>query len=183
MVQTMVELSHWKNVVVPQRHETGCIPTGLEWVVRYLGITGVALGTFQEDFDLGQANNFSSVAEKVGLRYPHINIRIQSFQQGLEKVRTVVGLVERDTPCLISLALAETQRIPEGILVSPKGWHIMPVVYADDQKMKMIHSANENGNQVWELPIMEVIWRHINLEGGKDIVWLEEQRTQVQRTR
>ena len=48
----MVELSHWQDVVVPQRYKTGCIPTGYEWMIRYLGIKGIDLGTFQEDFDL-----------------------------------------------------------------------------------------------------------------------------------
>jgi hypothetical protein len=173
----MVELSYWNNVIVPQRHRTGCIQTGYEWIIRYLGIQGVQLDTFQEDFDLERShegsNNFVSVANRVRSKYPHLDIHIQSFSQGIEKIRAMKRLLERDIPCLMSLALAEVERTQEGPRIIHRGWHIMPVIYIDDEKMKVIHSADQNGNQIWQLPVAEVVWRHDNLIGGKDIAWFE----------
>ena len=52
----MPTLANWNSFTVTQRHETGCIPTGYEWLIRYLNIQGVNLSIFQESFDLGQAN-------------------------------------------------------------------------------------------------------------------------------
>ena len=158
----MPELSNWDDIIVPQRHRTGCIPTGYEWLIRYLGIQGVNLETFQEDFDLGNGNNFVSIADRVKSRHPHINIEIQNFDQGLEKIRAIRTLIENGTPCLISLALGRTS-----------GWHIMPIVYVSGQRIRMIHHASERGNLTWGFPIQEVIWRHNNMQGGKDIAWIE----------
>lgn len=61
----MAQLLNWSKTVVPQRHESGCIPTGYEWLIRYLKIQGVNLKTFQEDFDLGQDNSLDSVSAKI----------------------------------------------------------------------------------------------------------------------
>jgi len=94
----MSELSHWRDVIVPQRYETGCVPTGYEWLIRYLGIERVELDTFQEDFDLQRVhqgmNSFASIADRIRSRYPFIDIHIVSFDQGLEKVRTMKNLIE-----------------------------------------------------------------------------------------
>lgn len=158
----MSELPNWDNIVVPQRHPTGCIPTGYEWLVRYLGIQGVNLATFQEDFDLGNENSFASVAERINSRYPYINIEIRDFSQGLEKIRAIRTHIENATPFLISLALWGTS-----------GWHIMPIVHIGGQRIGMIHHANERGNVTWGFPIQEVIWRHDNMQGGKDIAWIQ----------
>lgn len=169
----MAELSHWEDVVVPQRHDTGCVPTGYEWIIRYLGIESVNLETFQEDFDLGKSNNFVSVADEVKSRYSHVNIETCNFDQGIEKIRAIRRLIERDIPCLISLALADIQGTGVHTKIIHMGWHIMPIVCIDDQKIKMIHHADEKGNHTWEFPIQEAIWRHNNLKGGKDIAWIE----------
>lgn len=174
----MVELSHWQDVIVPQRNDTGCIPTGYEWIIRYLNIEGVNLETFQEDFDLDlerrsppYENSFESVRNRIMRRYPQINVRIESFQHGVNKVRAMIRLVERDTPCLLSLALHGLRTLDNRLI--ERAWHIMPVVLIDDQRMNVIHHANERGNQVLELRTTQVIWRHNNIEGGKDISWIE----------
>ena len=117
----MVELVYWDNIVVPQRHSTGCVPTGYEWLIRYLGIRGVNLETFQEEFDLGQNSSFGSVAAKIRSKYPVINIQIEYFTKGIDKVQDIKSLIEEHTPCLISLALG-----------GKNGWHIMSVVRIDD---------------------------------------------------
>lgn len=171
----MSELSHWKDVIVPQRYETGCIPTGYEWIIRYLGIEEVKLDTFQQEFDPQLhhegMNSFALVADRIRSRYPFINIHMESFNQGLEKVRAMERLIARDVPCLISLALAGF-KTHEGCLID-RGWHIMPVVRIDDRKITMIHKGTKSGNDPLQLLITTVISRHNNLEGGKDISWID----------
>jgi len=163
----VVELSHWRDVVVPQRNYTGCIPTGFEWLIRYLRVESIDLETFQDDFDLqlsGQdMNNFESVSSAVRRKYPQINIRIRDFPTGREKVDFVSRLVEKDIPCLLSIAN------------TPKGgsWHIVPVVSVDDTKIKVIWT----GNQTQEFTIVDVTSRHDNWIGGKDIAWIERRES------
>ena len=157
----MTELQNWVGVVVPQRHFSGCIPTGYEWLIRYLRIRGVNLQTFQEDCDLRQNNSFGSVADKIRSIYPTINIQIQHFTRGIEKIERVKSLIEKQVPCLISLALG-------GI----NGWHIMPVVSIDDATIEMIHHADASGNHTWRFANVTIVWRHDNLQGGNDISWI-----------
>ena len=158
----MAQLPNWSKTVVPQRHESGCIPTGYEWLIRYLKIQGVNLETFQEDFDLGQDNSFDSVSAKIRSVYPTINIKVQSFTKGIDKVNRIKSLLEEQKPCLISLALGTGQ-----------GWHIMPVVRIDETTIQLIHHADANGHYTWIFPIAGIVWRHDNLQGGKDISWIE----------
>jgi hypothetical protein len=63
---------------------------------------------------------------------------------------------------------AETNR-----QVIHKGWHIMPVVSIDEYTIKMIHHGTFGANSIWELSIPEFIWIHRNLDGGKDLAWIE----------
>jgi hypothetical protein len=81
------------------------------------------------------------------------------------------SLIERDIPCLISLAL-HGFRTHEGRVIE-RGWHIMPVFCICDQEMAMIHKGTESGNQILELLVTTVITRHNDLEGGKDVSWIE----------
>ena len=157
----MVELTHWRDVVVFQRNPTGCIATGFEWLIRYAKIGGVDLGSFQEDFDLQRSgkgmNDFGSVTGKIKERYPHLSIVIKDFPNGREKVEFVKLLVGEDTPCLLSIA-----NTPIGV-----SWHIVPVVLVDDTKVKVLW----NGDQTQEFTIEDLIYRHNNWIGGKDIAW------------
>lgn len=41
-------MGQWLNVY----HELGCIPTGIEWMIRVSGIEGVSLENFQEKYNL-----------------------------------------------------------------------------------------------------------------------------------
>lgn len=158
----MTELLNWNNIIVPQRNFTGCVPTGYEWLIRYLGIQGVDLATFQEEFDLGQNNSFTSIAAKIRNKYPTINIQTQVFPKGIDKVTHIKALIEKQTPCLISLALGKGQ-----------GWHIMPVVLIDDLTIEMIHDGIQGVNCIWKIPIKDIVWRHDNLQGGNDISWID----------
>jgi len=49
----------------------------------------------------------------------------------------------------------------------------MPVVRIDDRRITMIHKGTESGNESFELLITTVVSRHNDLEGGKDISWIE----------
>lgn len=71
----MPELPNWADLVVIQRRKkSGCVPTGYEWLIRYLKIQKVNLETFQENFDLGKKyNSFESVSSKIKAVYPFIN--------------------------------------------------------------------------------------------------------------
>jgi hypothetical protein len=157
----MSQLSNWSKIIVSQRHESGCVPTGYEWLIRYLKIQGVNLGTFQEDFDLGQGNSFDSVSAKIRSVYPTINIKVQSFTKGIDKVNRIKSLLEEQRPCLISLALGNGM-----------GWHIMPVV-GIDETILLIHHSDENGHFTWSFSIAGIVWRHDNLPGGNDISWID----------
>ena len=162
----MAELSNWRNVLVIQRNRTGCIPTGFEWLIRYLGITNVSLATFQDDFDLERRhigeNNFDSVADAVMSRYPHLSINSREFDSGQTKIEFIRDLIARDVPCVMSLTLS-----PSG------GWHIVPVVSIDDQRIKIIYVVNRYGYQSHDYPIAELVYRHNNWSGGKDIAWVQ----------
>jgi len=164
----MAELSHWKDIVIVQLDkETGCIPWSFEWIIRYVGIQGIAFDTFQKDFDLGNRNSFGSVAQKVKENYPQIDIQSKSFNSSLEKVSFIRQLIEKDIPCLLSM--------PSDISLFPCGvrWHIVPVVYIDNLMMKVIWEANEKINHIREFPIEAIICWHNILKGGQDIAWIE----------
>ena len=158
----MAQLSDWNKTIVPQRHESGCVPTGYEWLIRYLKIQGVSFETFQEGFDLGQDNSFDYVSAKIRSVYPAIDIKVQSFAKGIDKVNRIKSLLEEQKPCLISLALGQGE-----------GWHIMPVVSIDETTIQLIHNADANGHYTWRFSIAEIVWRHDYLPGGKDISWIE----------
>jgi hypothetical protein len=147
----MTQLLNWSKTVVLQRYESGCIPTGYEWLVRYLKIQKVNPESFQED-----------VSAKIRSVYPAINIKVQSFTKGIDKVNRIKSLLDEQKPCLISLALGNGQ-----------GWHIMPVVNIDETSIQLIHHADLDGHCTWVFPIAEIVWRHDYLQGGHDISWIE----------
>lgn len=163
----MVELSHWREVVVFQRNPTGCIPTGFEWLIRYAKISDVDLGSFQEDFDLQRSgigmNDFGSVTAKIKEMYPRLNIVTRTFANGKEKLQFVESLIGKDTPCLLSIAN------------TPMGgtWHIVPVVIMDNEKLRVLW----NGNQIQEFTLEDIAIRHNTWIGGKDIAWVEKTAT------
>ena len=162
-MKTRIELPHWKDTVVEQKHrKTGCIPTAYEWMISYLEIKSVNLDTFQDDFDLelrGEgSNSFITVAERVIKKYPQARINVRDFTDGLEKIEFIKGLLQNDIPCVMSLTI-----YPEG------GWHMVPVVYIDDTEMKVVWT----GDIVCRYTLTDIINRHNNWPGGKDIAWIE----------
>ena len=93
--------------------------------------------------------------------YPTLNIKVQIFTNGIDKVNRVKSLLEQQKPCLISLAQGNGQ-----------GWHIMPIVQIDET-IQLIHHADTDGHCTWVFPVAEIVWRHEYLQGGHDISWFE----------
>lgn len=167
-VDLVPELRNWNSALIVQRDsDFGCIPAGYEWLLRISGVRGVDFDHFQEEFNLqaqGKANNnFDSIADVIELRYPHIRIRRKGFDRGSEKVQFLQDLIERNIPCLMSLALT-----PQG------NWHIMPVISIDSQKIKLIWVVDLiRGPVIYDIEKTEVVRRHDNWPGGKDIAWVD----------
>jgi len=158
----MTELKNWKNLTVFQRDtELGCIPAGFEWLIRYNGITGGFLDTFQEELNLQRkglgVNTFETVSNAIMHKYPFIKIVNKSFEKGEEKIDFIEGLINKNIPCLMSLALT-----PQG------GWHIMSVTGVDKDNLIL-----KNGDSELRFTKPDVIYRHNNWPGGKDIAWIE----------
>ena len=167
----MVELSHWQEIVVPQRNRvTGCVPTGFEWLIRYQGIQNVDLTRFQEEFDRianrRGDNSFVSIANEVKQKYPHVSIRVRGFRKAEKKVAFIKSLVRRDIPSLLS--------IPNYVSLCPceLTFHMVPVVSVDDARIKIIYDANTNSSRTCDLLVSNVICWHNIFKGGNDIAWL-----------
>lgn len=164
----MPELPNWNLHVVVQRDpDLGCIPTGLEWMLRVVRFSGIDFDRFQDEFNLqakGIAeNNFESIANAVQIKYPNVKIEHKDFGDGKEKVEFITKLVQKGEPCLLSLALQ-----PNG------SWHIMPIIYIDNNLVRTIWSAKPDGTlTICEYGLDDIINRHDNWAGGKDIAWLD----------
>jgi hypothetical protein len=164
----MPELPNWNKAFVVQRDQIlGCIPTGYEWMLRVVDLPEIDFERFQDEFNLQaigiDENNFDSIAQAVQTKYPAVKIAHKDFQNGIEKGEFIKWLVEKGIPCLLSLALR-----PNG------GWHIMPIIYIDDRVLRTIWSVEANGKvNLCEFTTDDIINRHTNWAGGKDVAWLD----------
>ena len=157
----MAEIPNWRKTRVTQKDPMhGCTPAGYEWLIRYYNVPYVNLPTFQDEFNLeskGINNNFDTIANAIKGVYPNINIKTKIFSNGYDKIYFINSLILNHVPCLISL--------PTG-----PNWHTMVVGYIDDTKLTLFDPATGNYHQI---PINQIIDNHNNIEGGKDIAWLE----------
>jgi hypothetical protein len=168
----MPELTHWQEIVVPQRNKrTGCVPTGFEWITKYMDIKEVNFSTFQEEFDRAACgrgdNSFEKIAEEIEQKYPHIHYQIKGdFEDGNSKIACIKKLTQQDIPCLLSY--------PSYVSLCPCRieFHIVPVVSIDDLKLKVVCDAENNCNQTSEFLTSNVICWHNAFKGGHDIAWL-----------
>ena len=85
------------------------------------------------------------------------------FSNGQDKIDFMRKLIRNDVPCLVSITKAT-----EG------GWQCVPVVSVDDERVKVIWAGKVSGNQVCDYPVKEIISRHDNWFGGKDIASIEK---------
>jgi len=160
----------WKKFAVHQRRDgTGCIPTGYEMLLRAAGAEGIDFTTFQDDFDLDQhggppKNHFVSVGAAVKKKYSNVEFTCDSFPKGkgAEKLVKVEDMLRNKKPVLISLTLS-----PAG------GWHIMPVVDADEDSLTLLHHVDKAGvAHTIFVKKSEFVARHDKWPGGVEVAYL-----------
>ena len=166
----MVELIEWqKSLVVQKDPRQGSIAAGFEWMIKFNNITGVNLETFQNDFNLkaGEGgNNFQTVSEAVKEKYPHINIKHQSFKhdKAMDKVKLVKKLVSENVPSMLSLTLSSKKSIS----------HEMPVTFYDENYIRFVWRVGDKNNpDMLRIGYDDILIRHRDWDGGKEVAWLE----------
>lgn len=171
----MVKLKGYEKIIVPQRHrETGCIPTGIEWMIRYKAsqtgkwhIPEDELKDFQEKYDLelnGTGSNwFSSIEKEIKKTYPQIPLEIISFDDsGIDKYNHIEGLIKKGTPCIISIKKNRQENA-----------HIVPVVEIDETIVNVIWDADfTEGQKIVSIPRELLINLHDEGVIGKNILIL-----------
>ena len=165
----MPTLQNYYDVLVIQRQlKTGCIPSGIEWMLKYLNIVNINYDNFQEKYDLllqGKGDNhFGSIPPLVMKDYSNVILISRQFQYGEEKIEFIRNLISRRIPVLISVALS-----PSG------GWHIVPVVEIDDVKISLLSMVGDTiQKQIKKLQLSDVENRHNNWRGGQDILYCDK---------
>lgn len=171
----MTVFPDWRKFVVPQRRpQTGCIPTGYEILVRAAEIPNIDLDSFQDDFDLDKEkdfkagdkpeNNFESVSAAIKAKYPAIVFESISFDTGKEKIDFINKRIAQKQPILLSLAMEP---------LGGQGWHIMPVVDADDEIFTLLVIMTQDGKTVLrEINKRMIAQIHDRFEGGKEVAFL-----------
>jgi len=109
------KLNGYESVAVRQRRaRTGCIPSGIEWMCRYMkALEEWDYTNFQERFDLAAqgtgSNDFTSIATNVSNAYPSFRWRVeQGFANGAAKVHRIREIIAERRPCLLSLSRSPT---------------------------------------------------------------------------
>jgi len=165
----MKELINWQEALVVQKDSrNGAIPAGYEWMAKFNQIDGIDFDKFQEDFNLkakGEGENkFETVAEAVAKKYPQLKIKCKSFPSGQEKVAFIRALLERNIPCMLSFSLSSKQAVT----------HEMPVTSCDRLYMRLVWRVEEGKTpDMLRAALDDIIYRHNNWDGGKEIAWLE----------
>jgi hypothetical protein len=174
----MAMFEDWQKYVVTQKHpNSGCIPTGYEFLIKAAGVTGVNFDTFQEEFDLDKdrkegepfRNNFYSVKELITQKYPYIQIAIKPFPmgEGAAKLIALEGILSQERSVLVSLFLLPIYNI--------NGYHIMPVVGTTDSSLILLDYTSPNGElRLMELGKRKLVEIHDNFPGGDEIAYLNE---------
>lgn len=177
----------WQKFAVPQRRlATGCISTGYELILRAAGAAGIQFDTFQDEFDFDKdrlpfspwrpvrgirdlfrpRNNFETIAAAVARKYPSVRLKVARFPKGRggEKLAFVERHVSQRRPLLLSLALD-----PPG-----SGWHIMPVVDLDDERLTLLNFMAADGTlNMQTVTRPELVRIHDEYPGGDDVAYLE----------
>lgn len=171
----MSAFPNWQSFAVPQRRlETGCIPTGYEFLARAAQITGIDFTTFQDEFDLDKdkdfsagdqpENHFNSVATAVQKKYPQLVYECISFDSGEKKIQFIEEQIADQHPVLLSLAMTP---------LNGSGWHIMPVVDSDDQNFTLLFVMTADGKlNTMTINKQMVAYIHDNVAGGTEVAFL-----------
>lgn len=156
----MVLLNNHEKIVVKQREELGCIPSGYEWMIRFAKIEDVDLNNFQEEFNLQERglakNSFMPIGDAIQKKYPQIKIEVKDFINGQEKIEFIKNLIMKQNPCLISMPTANLA-----------GYHIQPITGFDNGK-GIFYAYNPISGIAYE----EVLKSHNCYLGGHDISWI-----------
>jgi hypothetical protein len=158
-----------------RRPETGCIPTGYELMLRAAGAKGIDFDAFQDAFDLDKdlppgaqrLNHFKSVGDAVTAKYPSVAFVDRHFPKGkgTEKLAFIEAQIAKGRPVLIALALAS---------LGQSGWHIMPVVDADDTRLALLNRVNKDDTlDVRWLLKADLVHIHDAYPGGEEVAYLE----------
>lgn len=146
-------------------------------LVRAAGLTGIALDSFQDDFDLDRdrtpdtppRNNFESVAAAVQARYPHVQFRRLAFARGRgnEKLAFIESCLAAQRPVLVSVSL-------HGLGLKP-GWHIMLTLGDDGDVLLLLNRLLPDGKgEVLRVAKSEIVRVHDSFDGGDDVAVLDE---------
>ena len=172
--QTVRKILDWERSATIQKNpDTGCIPTGYEFLLKMARTEKIDFDSFQEDFDLikkfndSNAANFSSVAYEIKKVYPFINISILSYEknEGQKKLNKIIELIDQGQPVLISLCINEFS--------DQKGWHIMPVIGVMDDELWLLTGNRTNGiSEQFHINFSKFVYIHENYPGGNDIAFL-----------
>ena len=159
----------WREHAIPQKNpSTGCIPWGYEILLRAACVNGIDFGTFQDEFDFKERNNFGVVAKAVHDRYPTVHFEHKDFEHGKDKLEFVERRLSRGQPSLVSIAL-------EGLNANRRGWHIMPVVDASRDELVLLVSLGEDGKaNLLRLPKLRFVQIHNDFAGGTDVAFLNK---------
>ena len=157
-------LDGYSDVLVVQRIlMSGCIPAGIEWMLRYLKIPNINFEGFQERHDLGNCNSFWSVAKHVMSEIAGIKIIDRQFSYGKEKIEYIGQLIKESRPCLMSIALLSSGR-----------WHIVPVVEVNGTFITVLWMDKPTiEEQKKKFTLVDIEQRHDSWKGGKDILFTE----------
>lgn len=151
-------------------------------LLRAAHISGVDFHSFQDDFDLDKdkdfdagdepENNFNSVAALVGARYPNVTFKCDSFDSGNDKVAFIDKQIKSQRLVLISLYTEYTEPLT---LNRKRGWHIVPVVDADDSKFTVLWVMKSNG-KMDDRPFTKqhIADLHDRYPGGKEVAYLRD---------
>jgi len=165
--------------VVQRNKKTGCIPSSIEWMLRYLKIEGIDFDGFQEKFDLEIAiqryyenrpdkkNTGGDVCGEVKKVYPQTSFKCDKpFKNGEEKLSFIKELIKKGIPVTVSLYRDEKKVSDTKIEVY---CHIMPVVKIGDNTITVLDLSKEV-DQEETYQKSDIIRQHDELPWGKDII-------------
>ena len=156
-----------KNAVVQRKLDTGCVPTGYEYLLRSAGVQGIDYAKFQEEFDLGnEVNDYPTVARAINRKYPDVRFAWSHFKSSEESMQFIERSVDERRPIVLGLRL------------SPASTHIVPVIGYDDKWVYYLNLALADGTKDvrairrWELARRDQEWTTTTCQ----VAWLETKR-------
>ena len=162
-------IKDWNVVITCQKYENGCIPAGIEWILRYAGVSDIKFEGFQDEFNLENkkiaVNKFKTVTEAIQKEYPQLQFEILEFNidEAAKKIEKVKELVEKNIPPLYSITR----------FYGKFECHVMPVIGFDEQFLYLLDFSDACGNSlISRVDQKFLIKLHQVWEEGHDLMWL-----------